>query len=404
MNATRRWILGLASGSAVDGVDAALVEAEGVGLDLRLHVRRTVLQAYPRDLRELLLRFSNGQPVPPRQVSLVHRLVGEAFAATARQLAEQAGCSLQQFQCAGISGHHPWHETEGRFPSTVGLGMAAIVAERTGLTVVSDFRARDLAAGGLGTSLTALVDHLLFHAADEARVLVHLGSLASVIYLPAGPRPRQILGFHAGPCSILLDALMRQLTGGREAYDAGGKHAVQGCCIEPLLQRWLAHPLIQRRPPKSVPVATFGDEFALQAVQQIRQLQCGLHDLLCTATHFVAHCVADAVRRFLPEGPARILLSGGGVRNGLLWKLLEQQLPQIPLERIDRYGVPAEARKAVAFAGLAALTLDGVPANVTTATGAAASRLLGSITPGSAVNWARCLAWMSALATPLLAA
>jgi anhydro-N-acetylmuramic acid kinase len=404
MNTARRWILGLASGSTADGVDAALVETEGVGLDLRLQVRRSQSLPYPHDLRELLLRFGNGQPVPPRQLSLVHRLVGESFAAAARQLADQATCSLQQVQCAGVSGHHAWHETEGRYPSTLGLGMAAIVAERTGLTVLSDFRSRDLAAGGLGTSLTALVDHLLFHDEHEARVLVHLGSLASIIYLPAGARPRQILGFHAGPCNILLDSLMRQLTGGRESFDPGGKHAVQGCSIEPLLERWLAHPLIQRRPPKNVPLHVFGDEFVAQALQQLRQVQGGLHDLLCTATHFVAHCVADAVTRFLPERPARILLSGGGVRNGLLWKLLEQQLPQMPLERIDRYGVPAGARKAVAFAGLAALTLDGVPANLTTATGACGSRLLGSITPGSAANWARCLAWMGALGTPLLAA
>jgi anhydro-N-acetylmuramic acid kinase len=404
MHTARRWLLGLASGSTADGVDAALVETEGVGLDLRLHVRRAELQPYPRDLRDLLLRFGSGQPVPPRQVSLVHRLVGEAFAVAARQLCHKASCSLAQVQCAGVSGHHAWHETESRYPSTLGLGMAAIVAEGTGLTVVSDFRSRDLAAGGLGTSLTALVDHLLFHHEHEARVLVHLGSLASIIYLPAGARPRHILGFHAGPCNILLDTLMRHLTGGRESYDPGGKHAVQGCCIEPLLQRWLAHPLIQRRPPKNVPLQTFSDDFATQALQQIRQTQGSLHDLLCTATHFVAHCVAHAITHFLPEPPVRILLSGGGVRNGLLWKLLEQQLPQLPLERIDNYGVPAAARKAVAFAGLAALTLDGVPASLTTATGASGSRLLGSITPGSAVNWARCLAWMGALGTPTLAA
>jgi anhydro-N-acetylmuramic acid kinase len=125
---------------------------------------------------------------------------------------------------------------------------------------------------------------------------------------------------------------------------------------------------------------------------------------LCTAAHFVARCVGQALTRHLPERPARVLLSGGGVRNGFLWKLLEQQLPQMPLETIDRYGVPAGARKAAAFAGLAALTLDGVPANLTTATGAAGSRLLGSLTPGSPANWARCLEWMGALAYPPLAA
>jgi anhydro-N-acetylmuramic acid kinase len=404
MHTSRRSILGLASGSTANGVDAALVEAAGVGLELHFQLRHHVHQPYPRDLRDMLLKLGAGQAVPARQLSLAHRLLGETFAAAARQVANEATCGLQQILCVGLGGHHAWHETDSRYPSTLGLGMAAVVAEKTGLTVLSDFRARDLAAGGLGTSLTALVDHLLFHDAQEARVLVHLGSLASIVYLPPGPRPRQILGFHAGPCNVLLDALMRHLTGGRETFDAGGKHAVQGRCIEPLLERWLGHPALQRKPPRNVPLHVFGDEFASQAVQQAKQMQTGLHDVLCTATHFVAHCVGQAVARFLPDRPARVLLSGGGVRNGLLWKLLEQQLRGLPLERIDRFGVPASARKAVAFAGLAALTLDGVPANLTTATGASGSRLLGSITPGSPVNWARCLAWMASLTAPLLAA
>jgi anhydro-N-acetylmuramic acid kinase len=138
-------------------------------------------------------------------------------------------------------------------------------------------------------------------------------------------------------------------------------------------------------------------------VQQSRELQGSLHDLLCTATHFVAHGITGALRRFLPGGwpPDRVLLSGGGVRNGLLWHLLEQQLEGRPLERIDGHGVPAEARKAVGFGLLAALTVDGVPANVPSATGAAGTRLLGSVTPGSTTNWARCLNWMAAQAAPL---
>jgi anhydro-N-acetylmuramic acid kinase len=399
-----RYLIGLASGSTSDGVDAALLEAEGYGLDLRLALRHSHYQAYPRDLRELLVKLGTGQPAPMRQISLAHRLVGESFAVAGRQVVEQARCDRQQIHCAGVGGHHAWHEPDSRYPSTLGLGMAAVVAERTGWTVLHDFRSRDLAAGGMGTSLTALVDHLVFGDRLETRALVHLGGLASVVLLPPGPRPRQILGFHAGPCNVLLDALMRQLTSGHETFDAGGKHAVQGRCIESLLARWLTHPAIQRRPPRTVPLQAFGEEFAVQAVKQALEQQCGLHDLLCTATHFVAQCVSLALTRYLPERPTRVLVSGGGVRNGFLWQLLEQQLAGLPLEKIDIYGVPAGARKAVAFAGLAALTLDGVPANLTTATGAGGSRLLGSLTPGSPENWARCIAWMNNLAAPALAA
>jgi anhydro-N-acetylmuramic acid kinase len=273
--------------------------------------------------------------------------------------------------------------------------MASVVAERTGITTLGDMRTRDLVVGGQGVPLTPLVDYLLFHDATETRVLVHLGGVATVLALPAQASAKELVGFHAAPCCLLLDGFMQHLTNGREPYDAGGKHAVQGRAIEPLLERWLAHPLLLRKPPKTLTRLDFGDEFVRQAIEWGRQAGHSLHDVLCTATHFVARAIVDSLNRFISDKPTRILLSGGGTRNGLLWRLLEQQLDPVPVEKIDRCGVPAEARKAVAFAGLTALTLDGVPANLPSVTGASGSRLLGSFTPGTTANWARCLAWMA---------
>jgi anhydro-N-acetylmuramic acid kinase len=394
---TTRWIIGLASGASADGVDAALLEVDGVGLDLTVRVVQTLHQAYGRELRDLVLRAGGAGPCEIKQVSLLHRLLGETLAAAARQVADRASFSLQNVQCLGAPGQAIWHDTEGRFPSSLGLGMTAVVAERTGVTTVSDFASRDVAVGGQGMPLTALADYLLFRHPTESRLLLHLGCSARIVFLPAGGEAGDVRGFDVGPCNNLLDALMRQVTGGREAFDAGGKHAVQGRCLDSLLQRWLGHPFFQRRPPKSLPRQAFGDEFAGQAVQQGRQQGGGLHDVLCTATHFIAHGITQGLRRFLPAGrpPHRVLLCGGGVRNGLLWRLLEQQMEGIPLERLDRIGVPADARKAVGFGLLAALTVDGVPANIPAATGATGARLLGSLTPGSSTNWARCLAWMA---------
>ncbi len=397
---TTRLLIGLSSGSSLDGVDAALVEATGVGMDLRLRLVHFAQQEYPRDLRELIGKVGSAS-VTARQAGLVHRFLGEMFAATARRVLEQARVNPLHVLCLGCPGHTVWHETDGRTPSSLGLGMAAIVAERTGLTTLSDFRTRDLAVGGQGYPLTPLVDSLLFHQPGEHRVLVHLGGLTSVVSLPADGQVRNLFGFQAGPCNLLLDSLIGLVTGGRETYDAGGKHAVQGRCLEPLLDRWLAHPLLHRRPPKTLSRQVFGEDFVCQAVQQARQVQGSLHDLLCTATHFVARGLTQALRAFLPQPPTRLVLSGGGVRNGFLWHLLQQQWPDLPLERTDKYGIPAAARKAVAFAGLAALTLDGVPGNVTGVTGASGRRLLGSLTPGSTSNWSRCLAWMAAQTTPL---
>lgn len=399
---TPRWFIGLASGSSVDGVDAALMELENAGLDLRVRQVQGMHQPYGQELRSLIRRVSSLAPCEMRQVSLLHRLLGETFAAAARSVADHASLSLQRVQCIGCPGHTIWHDSEGRFPSTLSLGMAAVVAERCGVTTVSDFRSRDVAAGGQGVPLAALTDYILFRHPQESRLLIHLGGLARIVFVPAACRIHDVVGFEAGPCNVLLDALMGHLTGGKSSFDPGGKHAVQGKCIDALLQSWLNHPYLKRRPPKSVPRHLFGDDFAAAAVQQIRQLSGSLHDLLCTATHFVARGIAMAVRRFLPSSPRidRVLLSGGGVRNGLLWRLLEPTFEGLPLQLTDEVGVPAAVRKALSFGMLAALALDGVAASVPSATGAAGSRLLGSITPGSSINWARCLAWMAAQTTP----
>lgn len=390
-------MIGVAPGTSLYGVDAVLLQLQGVGLDLDVRTVQAVHHPYPRDLRALLLQVAAGQSVELRQVGLLHRLLGETYALAARQVANRAAFSLQQVLCLGCPGQDLWQDADGRYPSLVECGMTAATAERTGLTTISDFRSRDLAAGGQAGPVEALADYLLFHHGREDRALVYLGGTAGVVFLPAGARVQDVVGFDAGPCNQFLDGLVRELTTGREGCDPGGKYAVQGRCLEPLLERWLSLPFWQRRPPRGMPSSLFGAEFVAQVARQAAQQQWQRHDLLCTATHLVARAVGEAVRRWFPEGrlPQRVLLCGGGSRNGFLWRLLEDQLPGCTLEKTDAHGWPSEQRRAVACGVLAALTLDGVAANIPSATGAAGSRLLGSLTPGSAANWARCLSWMA---------
>jgi len=419
-----RWIIGLTSGSSGASVEATLLEIEGAGLDLQTRSVQTVQVPIARDLRQLLQRIG-GLPTPNfvpiaekeksragvgeageavqtevKQVSLLHRLLGETFAAAARHVTDRAGFSAQKIQCLGYPGHTIWHGPEGRFPSTLPVGMAAVVAERTGITTVSDFQSRDMAAGGQGAPVAALVDYLLFRHPEESRIMLHLGGMAGVVFLPAAGRVQEVLGFEAGPCNRFLDGLIAQLTGGRETFDPGGKHAVQGRCIESLLEQWLGVAYLKRRPPKSLPPHGLAEDLILQAVHLAREGRCQLHDLVCTATHFVARSISQSCQRFLPlnRAPCRVLLSGGGVRNGFLWHLLEQQFAPLPLSKT--IGIPPEARKSTSAGVLAALTVDGVPANLPSVTGAQGARLLGSITPGSPGNWARCLAWMAAQTAP----
>jgi anhydro-N-acetylmuramic acid kinase len=392
-----RWIIGVAPGTSLYGVSAALVEVQGAGLDLRVRLVQGLHHPYPRDLRHLLLRLTSAASIDLKHVSMLHRVLGETFAIAARRVADQGSFALPQVLCVGCPGHLLCHDPDGRYPSLCEAGMASIVAERTGLTTVSDFRSRDLAAGGLGGSVEALADFMMFRHARETRILLHLGGTASVVFLPAQCLPVDVLAFEAAPGNLLFDNLVRRLTGNRQMSDAGGKAAVQGRCIDSLLESWLEHPYWQRRPPKSLPAGAFGDAFAEQVAQLARQRSWDRNDVLCTATHLAARTIAAALHRWCAdcEAPHRVLLSGRGIRNGFLWHLLEQRLPGTPLARTDYAGVPPEYRRALNSAILAALALDGVPANLPSATGASGGRLLGSFTPGTSSNWSRCLAWMA---------
>ncbi len=308
---TQRRFIGLSSGSSVNGVDAALVETDGVGLDLRLRCVHFLHHAYTRELRELLLRAGSANPLNSRQAAMLHRVLGETFAAAARSVAEQAKVPMASVLCIGCPGQTLWHETEGRYPATLNIGMPAVLAEHTGITTVSDFRSRDLAAGGQGLPLTPLLDYLLFNAHREHRLLINLGGVATVTSLPGEATSRTVAAFQAAPCTILIDGMMRLLTGGREHFDAWGKHAVQGCCIEPLLKRWLSHPLLQKKPPRNFSRHEFGDDFLNHGVHFARQLHRNLHDVLCTATHFTACAIVQAVQALYCQAGA----TGAAVRR-----------------------------------------------------------------------------------------
>lgn len=401
-----RYFVGLSSGSSFSGVDVALVRVDGTGVDMALKLERFLNMPFSKELHGLLFHAFNQSTPELRHLATLHRVLGETFALGVRQLLEQNRQEAHQVLCIGFPGQALWHDPVGRYPATLNLGMASVLAERTGLTTISEFAGRDLALAGQGTLLHALADARLFHHPHEHRVHLHLGSVASVIDLPMhlGVNARHLLGFEAAPATLLLDGLMRLMTNGRETFDAGGKHAVQGRCLEPLLERWMQNHFFQERPPKSVPRREFGPGFLNRAIEQAQRLQGNLHDVLCTMTHFVARSIVHAMQTHLPEMPARILLSGRGVRNGFLWHLLEQRIHPIALSKTDDHGIPVEACQAVANAALAALTMDGVPVNLPSVTGATGQRLLGQITPGASANWARCLAWMARQTSTLQAA
>jgi anhydro-N-acetylmuramic acid kinase len=386
-----RLLIGLSVGSGLEGVDAAAVRVTGLGLDLAPRVEGAVRVAFPPPVRDAC-RMALGDSPRALGPDFV-RNVAETAVHAARQVLVRSGVSPRDtFVAALLEPAHPSAELGVPWPE-----VADRFAEQTGLTILHGFRHRDRAAGGSGHPITAAADHLLLRSSTHSRLLVHLGAVTSLVFIPAGGKVSNVIGFEAGPGNQLLDALLFHATRGKEACDPGGKKAVQGKCLEALMSRWLEHPYLTRVPPKSVHPDAFGRSFLLAAFDVARQLGAGLPDLLCTATHLAACAIGAAARAWLPTTPAprQVFATGGGVRNGFLWQLVSQQFAGEVVSRADDAGVPALARNAAGAAVLGALTCDGVAGNLAVLTGATGGRLLGHFAPGDGRNWAKVAEWVA---------
>lgn len=302
--------------------------------------------------------------------------------ARVRELCEQSEIAIDEVETLGLDGVP---NRERAAP------LAVDIAERTGITVVSDCALRDRAAGGRGRPLSVALDWLLWRSPRVNRLLVHLSSAVEVAYLPAGIAEPRVVPFDAVPCADFLDRFARALSQDTFPFDPGGHFAVQGRPHEPLIESWISHPYLLRPPPKTLTDADFSDSLCQDSLAFARERRLSAADVLCSANHFVARAAREAVNRWLPVGARidEIWVSGGGVRNGLLWKLMREGFAPTPFARCDDAGLPGEARPALHAALLAFLTMEHLPGNVPSATGAKAERVLGQITPGSRQNWDR---------------
>ena len=382
-------VIGLMSGTSADGVDAALVEigSEDDRPVIRLVAHETV--PYPTGLRARILALASGGTT--EDVCHLNAYLGELFAGAAEHVARRAGVSLTDVDLIGSHGqtiHHlpaPRKEGAHLLRSTLQIGEPAVIAERTGITTIADFRPRDLAAGGEGAPLTPMVHHLLFAHRDRGRVVLNLGGIANVTVLPAGGDPSTVAGFDTGPGNVLLDEFVGTAGLSTKGYDEDGRLAAAGRVQPVLLEELLAHPFVRRRPPKSTGRETFGPAF-------VREYRAGLEtagvtalDGLATLAAFTVEAVVRNLCEFVfPTVEVRdLLVAGGGSQNAFVMRRLAAALPGCTVMPSDAAGFPAHAIEAAAFACLAYLTATGRPGNLPAVTGAKGPRVLGCITPGS---------------------
>ncbi len=382
-----RLIIGIMSGSSADGVDAALVRVRGHGeqLSWRL-VRHETLQYSPK-LRDIILRCAEPGSGDTASLCRINVLLGELFARAATHVAQQAGIDLKAVDLIGSHGQTvqnlPVPVTLTGIPvsSSLQLGEPSVIAERTSITTIANFRARDLAAGGQGGPLEAYVDYLLFRHRSRGRLILNIGGIANLTAIPASAGPDGVTAFDTGPGNMVLDALVSHFTGGRESFDHDGRYARRGVVRPEVLAKLLSHVYLERPPPKSCGREEFGRPFIDDLLKRHSTLSGD--DLIATMTRFTAESIASACRRFVMPNNVyeEAIVSGGGARNGFLMDQLRSALPEVSITDSEEYGLPVAAKEAVAFAILANETLFGIPNNVPAATGARRPVVLGTIVP-----------------------
>lgn len=375
-------IIGLMSGTSADAIDAAVVETHLVDATLALRLLGYVEHPYPAETHACLRALLPPATGSTAEVCEVNVLIGEAFAAAALESARVADLPIEAVDLIASHGQTVYHQVAPeRVRSTLQLGAASVIAERTGRSVVADFRLRDMAAGGQGAPLAPYLDILLGAHPHDHRVLLNIGGIANLTFVPAGA-PHEALAFDTGPGNALMDEAARLLSGGRLGCDEGGAWAAHGAVNASVLAGWLAEPYFQAPPPKSTGRELFSRADAARRIAQMRACDCNDAGILATLTAFTAHSIAAAMRHFLPAMPRDIYLSGGGMHNATLVRMLADAAPGITIRRFDELGLPGDAKEAVLFAVLGLALLYGWKASMPRCTGAARAVALGSIVPG----------------------
>ncbi len=343
-------VLGLMSGTSADAIDVALAQISGAPPHLNAKLLNHTSISFPAQLRKEILRVAEQQPISAGDLSQLNFRLGETFAEAAL-----AACR--------------------RFP--------AVIAARTGITTVADFRPADIAQGGQGAPLVPYADYLLYRHPKLGRVSLNLGGIANVTVIPANAKPSQVFAFDTGPANMLIDALVAHFTKGRQRFDKAGRLALKGRVIDGLYAELRKDPSVELPPPKSTGREYYGHTYLQRLLRLGRKYHARPNDLIRAATNFTANSIVYALHRFvLPHHKIHeLIISGGGARNALVCALIAGWLTADNIKVLDssRFRVPVDAKEAFAFALLAYETFHQRPSNVPSATGAHHPAILGKI-------------------------
>jgi anhydro-N-acetylmuramic acid kinase len=376
-------VIGLMSGTSVDGIDAALVEIQGSTTDLQVQLIAADTYAYPPELRQQILAVCAGNPISMAELADLDEAIANCFADAVQRVQPEG----KRAELIGSHGqtvfHRPVPAIEGSYHPlgySQQIGRGAVIAHRTGIATIDNFRAADIAAGGQGAPLVPKTDAFLLGDDHTHLCVQNIGGIGNCTYLP--PRSssdweEQVLGWDTGPGNSLIDLAVEELSGGQQTYDRGGAWAATGTVDADLVALWLQQEYFRTPPPKSTGRELFGRTYLHVCRQE------GIHlsdaDFLATITDLTAASIADSYQRFLPRLPDRVLLCGGGARNDFLRQRLQNHLPNIEIRNTDEMGLNSDFKEAIAFALLAYWRWQSIPGNLPAVTGAKSKMLLGDL-------------------------
>ena len=373
-------VIGLMSGTSVDGIDVAIVDIQGEGLDLQVQLIVGETFAYSPSLRSHILEVCAGKSLSMEEFTKLDNAIASEFAQAALNTIPEG----LQVDLIGSHGQTVYHQppTKNQLGYSLQLGRRDLIAHLTNIDTVNNFRAADIAQQGQGAPLVSKIDLCLYANKHKSRCLQNIGGIGNATYLPSTKTEQwqeKILGWDTGPGNVLIDLAIEQLTNNQQKYDENGNWSRQGKpCLE-LVKKWLKQDFFQAQPPKSTGRELFSPEYLAQCYQDSQPYYLSSANWLATLTEFTVASIADSYSRFLPSLPDEVILAGGGNCNSYLKERLQAHLPNSKLLTSDDLGISSEFKEAIAFAILAYWRIHNYPGNLPSVTGAKKDTLLGEI-------------------------
>ena len=376
-------VLGIMSGTSADGIDVALVRVSGE----KARLENSAALAFPARVRDAILRLGEGRPTTTGEISQLNFLLGVIFADAALAACRKFRVRPSQIAVIGSHGQTVFHQGAAalfcghKVASTLQIGEPSVIAQRTGITTVGDFRPADMAAGGQGAPLVPFVDYLLYRDVRVGRAALNIGGISNVTVIPRAANISDVFAFDIGPGNMVIDAQVRHFTRGRKMFDRHAELAARGKLLPGLLAELLHDAYFRKSPPKTAGREQYGEKYVRHILTHAEARRADAADVIRTATLLTALSIVDAMHRFVPAraGVSELIVSGGGAHNPLLMAQMQAALPEIRLRTSDEFGVPGDAKEAFAFALLGWQTLQRRPSNVPRATGARKSVVLGKV-------------------------